>query len=93
LAIVRAKAEFKANAPNQFLACRVSDSVDGTANFDMDAGDVDGWYDQRQTYDWYQSVAAGSHTYTFHCATAGGGADADSFAGQIIVQFSPTQLG
>ena len=79
-----------ATAGNYLVLNVYEDNVQ-LASGDWDAGDVDGWYDQTQSYAVTRAVTAGTHTYKYSLTTNNGTAIAAY--PKISVLFFPVTYG
>jgi hypothetical protein len=62
--VVIAEATFRGDTLNDYLDCQLLDNGGHQAFWYWDPGDVDGYFDQRQTYVYTDSVVAGTNTYS-----------------------------
>jgi hypothetical protein len=93
--LVFTQCEWSNATAGNYVNCDLNETAGGVqtgiVNFDWEPGDVDGLYDQMQTYTWHKAVTAGGpKTYKLACNTSVG--TASTFYCQAIVQFFPTLL-
>jgi hypothetical protein len=88
--ILTLQAEWHNDTANTYFVNSLVEGAAALDNWDSDAGDADGWYDQRQTYTHLRAVTAGSHTYTWRGRTSSG--SATNWKPQIIALFVPAAL-
>lgn len=89
--VVICEATFRANAASNYIIGRLYENGGLKSTWWWDPGDVDGFYDQRQTYVYTGSVSAGAKTYTLDLYTSAGTADFTST--KVTVMYFPTSYG
>jgi hypothetical protein len=89
--MVIAEATMRGGATESWIDGRLREDGDAAAHWYWDAGDLDKWYDQRQTYTHAQVVDSGTHTFELQIRQPRGKVDAVD--ARVTVVFVPTAYG
>ena len=88
--LVTAQGEWNNETAGNYIGTRLMEGTDELEFFDIDPGDVDTFYDQRQSHTVILSVSAGAHTYDWVGKTNSG--TASVWRPQLIAVFIPGSL-
>jgi hypothetical protein len=89
--VVIAEATFRADTLFNYLQCQLVDNSGQVAFWYWDPGDVDTYFDQRQTYVFTDSVTAGTNTYALQVSHNAGSCAATY--PKVTVLYFPTAYG
>lgn len=89
--VVISEATMRGGATESWIDGRLREDGTNAAHWFWDAGDLDKWYDQRQTYTHAQAVDSGTHTFELQLRQPRGKVDAVD--ARVTLIFVPTAYG